>query len=71
MRVLGQTMGLAMLTTIFNFIMGDVAIVPRYYHLLTLSSNMTCIVGTILGIVTMLACLVGLIPVRNRILNSK
>ena len=65
MRVLGQTMGLAMLTTIFNFIMGDVAIVPKYYPLLTLSSNITCIVGTILGIVTILSCLVGLVSVKK------
>ena len=62
MRVLGQTMGLAMLTTIFNFIMGDVTIVPKYYHLLTLSSNITCIVGTVLGIVTIFACLIGFLP---------
>ena len=65
-RVLGQTLSLAMLTTIFNFIMGDVAIVPKYYHLLTLSSNITCIVGTVLGIVTILACLIGLAPLKRK-----
>ncbi len=66
MRVLGQTMSLAMLTTIFNFIMGDVAIVPKYYPLLILSSNMACIVGTVLAVVTILLCLIGLIPFGKR-----
>lgn len=70
-RVLGQTMGLAMLTAIFNFVMGDVAIVPKYYPILTLSSNITCMVGTLLGIVTIIACLIGLVPIKKRSPNFK
>lgn len=55
-----------MLTAIFNFVMGDVAIVPKHYPLLTLSSNITCMVGTLLGIVTIIACLIGLVPIKKR-----
>ncbi|WP_187115424.1 MFS transporter [Methanobrevibacter oralis] len=60
MRVVGQTMSLAMLTIIFAVIMGNVPIIPKYYHLLTSSCNLTCIIGTILGIISIMACLVGI-----------
>lgn len=60
MRVVGQTMSLAMLTIIFAVIMGNVPIIPKYYHLLTSSCNLICIIGTILGIISIMACLVGI-----------
>ena len=53
-RVVGQTMSLAMLTIIFAMIMGNVEIIPKYYGLLILSSRWTCIVGTILCAISIL-----------------
>ena len=47
-RVVGQTLSLAMLTIIFTMFMGNVEIIPKYYGLLALSSRWICIIGTIL-----------------------
>lgn len=58
-RVIGQTMSLGMLTVIFAIIMGSVPIIPKYYPLLIQSSQIACIISTILCIIAVLASLVG------------
>lgn len=60
MRVIGQTMSLAMLTIIFAIIMGDVPIIPKYFNLLTKSSQIACIISTILCFIAVIASLVGI-----------
>ena len=60
MRVVGQSISLAMLTIIFAIIMGQVAIVPANYGLLTISCQITCIISTILCIIAIIASLVGM-----------
>lgn len=57
-RVVGQTLSLAMLTIIYAMIMGNVEIIPKYYGLLILSSRWACIVGTILCLISVLIYLI-------------
>ena len=59
MRVVGQTMSLAMLTVIFAIIMGNVPIIPQFYGLLTFSCQITCIISGILCVIAIFASLVG------------
>ena len=59
MRVIGQTMSLAMLTVIFAIIMGNVPIIPQFYGLLTFSCQITCIISGILCVIAIFASLVG------------
>ncbi|MBZ9571637.1 MFS transporter [Methanobrevibacter sp. TMH8] len=59
-RVIGQTMSLGMLTVIFAIVMGSVQIVPKYYPLLTQSSQIACIIATMLCIIAVFASLVGM-----------
>lgn len=60
MRVIGQTMSLAMLTIIFAIIMGDVPIIPKYFNLLTESSQIACIISTILCFIAVIISLIGI-----------
>lgn len=67
-RVIGQTLSLGMLTVIFAVVMGSVQIVPKYFPLLTQSSQIACIISTILCVIAVFASLVG---VRSKIkMNS-
>lgn len=59
-RVIGQTLSLGMLTVIFAFIMGNVAIVPENYPLLMESSRISCIISAVLCVIAVIASLVGL-----------
>lgn len=59
-RVIGQTISLGMLTVIFAVIMGSVPIIPKYFPLLTQSSQIACIISAVLCIVAILASLVGI-----------
>ena len=59
-RVIGQTMSLAMLTVIFAVIMGSVPIIPRYFSLLILSSQIACVFSTVLCFIAVIASLVGM-----------
>ena len=59
-RVIGQTLSLGMLTVIFAYIMGNVAIVPEYYPLLMESSRLSCIISAVLCVIAVIASLVGL-----------
>ena len=60
MRVVGQTLSLAMLTVIFAIIMGNVAFVPENFPQLIESSSTACIISTILCAIAILASLWGL-----------
>ncbi|MDL2246397.1 MFS transporter [Methanobrevibacter sp. OttesenSCG-928-K11] len=60
MRVIGQTLSLGLLTVIFAIIMGDVEIVPANYDLLLLSSQIACIIATILCVCAVFASVIGL-----------
>ena len=60
MRVIGQTMSMGMLTLVFAFVMGNVPIIPEYYHLLTASCQITCLICMVLCAVSVFASLVGI-----------
>lgn len=52
-RVIGETLSLGMLTVVFAIVMGSFQIIPKYFHLLALSSNVVAIlagIGCLLGI---------------------
>jgi len=59
-RVIGQTMSLGMLTVIFAVIMGSVPIIPKYFPLLIVSSQIACVFSTILCFIAVIASLVGM-----------
>ena len=65
MRVVGQTMSLAILTIVFAMIMGNVPIIPEYYGLLSFSSQVTCMISVILCIIAIYASLVGVRSAKN------
>ncbi len=58
-RVIGQTMSLGMLTVIFAIVMGSAPIIPKYFPQLIQSSQIACIIATILCVIAIWACLVG------------
>lgn len=60
MRVVGQTMSMGVLTLIFAFVMGNVPMIPEYYPLLISSSQITCIICTILCLMSIFASVVGI-----------
>ncbi|MDR0900065.1 MAG: MFS transporter [Methanobrevibacter sp.] len=60
MRVIGQTLSLGMLTVIFAVVMGSVQILPQYFPQLIESSQIACIISTILCIIAIMASLVGI-----------
>ena len=60
MRVVGQTMSMGVLTLVFAFIMGNVPMTEQYFPLLITSSQITCIICTILCIASVFASLVGI-----------
>jgi MFS family permease len=59
LKVIGQTMSLGLLTVVFAIVMGSVQIIPQYYPLLIKSSQITCIIITILSIITFFLLLIG------------
>ena len=58
-RTVGQAMSMGILTLIFAFIMGNVAIVPDVYQLLISSCQITCIICVGLCLASVFASLVG------------
>ncbi len=59
MRTVGQAMSMGLLTLVFAFVMGDVPIIPEYYHLLTSSCQITCLICVVLCLISVFASLVG------------
>lgn len=60
MRIIGQTLSIGILTVIFAFVMGNVAITPSVYPQLGESCHLALICSTILGVISVLASLVGM-----------
>jgi len=60
MRVIGQTLSLGMLTVIFAIVIGSVQILPQLYPLLIESSQLACIISTILCIIAIVVSLIGM-----------
>jgi predicted MFS family arabinose efflux permease len=58
-RTVGQAMSMGILTLIFAFVMGNVAIVPDVYPLLISSCQITCIICVGLCLASVFASLVG------------
>ena len=58
-RTVGQAMSMGILTLIFAFVMGNVAIVPEVYPLLISSCQITCIICVGLCLASVFASLVG------------
>ncbi|AMD16681.1 major facilitator transporter [Methanobrevibacter sp. YE315] len=60
MRTVGQAMSMGILTLVFAFVMGNVAISPEVYPLLVSSSQITCIICVALCLASVFASLVGI-----------
>ena len=60
MRTVGQAMSMGILTLVFAFIMGNVAISPEVYPLLVQSSQITCVICVVLCVASVFASLVGI-----------
>lgn len=59
MRTVGQAMSMGILTLVFAFIMGNVAITPEVHPLLVQSSQITCLICVALCVASVFASLVG------------
>lgn len=60
MRTVGQAMSMGILTLVFAFVMGNVAIEPGVYHLLISSCQITCIICVVLCVASVFASFVGI-----------
>ncbi len=60
MRTIGQTMSLGLLTLIFAWIMGNLTLSSQYSSMIVQSSQLICIICTIICIVAIFASLVGI-----------
>ena len=58
-RTVGQAMSMGILTLIFAFVMGNVAIVPEVYPSLISSCQITCLISMALCLLSVFASLVG------------
>ena len=59
-RVIGQTLSMGMLTVIFSIVMGNVLITPENFGLLTLSSQIACIISAVCCLIAVIVSLLGL-----------
>ncbi|WP_458456653.1 MFS transporter [Methanobrevibacter sp.] len=60
MRTIGQTMSLGLLTLIFAWIMGSLELSSKYADMIVQSSQLVCIICTVICIVAVIASLVGI-----------
>ena len=60
MRTIGQTMSLGLLTLVFAWIMGSLKLSAQYADMIVTSSQLICIICTIICIVAIFASLVGI-----------
>ena len=60
MRTIGQTMSLGILTLVFAWIMGSLKLSSEYASMIVQSSQLVCLICTIICIVAIFASLVGL-----------
>lgn len=60
MRTIGQTMSLGLLTLVFAWIMGSLELSSQYANMIVQSSQIVCIICTIICIVAIFASLVGI-----------
>lgn len=60
MRTIGQTMSLGLLTLVFAWIMGSLKLSSQYADMIVQSSQIVCIICTIICIVAIFASLVGI-----------
>ena len=60
MRTIGQTMSLGLLTLVFAWIMGGLELSSKYAGMIVQSSQIVCIICTIICIVAVFASLVGI-----------
>ena len=66
MRLIGQTVSLGILTTVFAIIMGNVAITPKYYNLLIGSSHVIIILASIFVVIGAIISFSGLIGADDK-----
>ena len=60
MRTIGQTMSLGILTLVFAWIMGNLKLSSQYADLIVYSSQLVCLICTIICIIAIFASLVGI-----------
>lgn len=59
-RTIGESLSLGLLTLIFEFVMGNVAIVPENYALLVKSSQITMMISLVMCIIAIFLSLIGI-----------
>ena len=60
MRTIGQTMSLGLLTLVFAWVMGSLKLSSEYANMIVQSSQLVCIICTVICIVAIFASLVGI-----------
>ena len=60
MRTIGQTMSLGILTLVFAWIMGSLKLSSEYAGMIVQSSQLVCIICTVICIIAIFASLVGI-----------
>ena len=70
-RVIGETLSLGMLTMTFAIIMGSLPIIPKYFHLLSISSKIVCILAGIGCLIAILFSLIGIKSDKGAISNNE
>ena len=60
MRTIGQTMSLGLLTLVFAWIMGSLKLSPQYADMIVQSSQLVCLICTVICIIAIFASLVGI-----------
>lgn len=65
MRLIGQTVSLGILTTVFTIIMGNVAIEPQYYNLVIQSSHIIAILAVIFVVIGSIISFFGLKGIKD------
>ena len=60
MRTMGQTISMGLLTLVFAWIMGNLKLSSQYAGLIVQSSQLVCIICTIICIIAIFASLVGI-----------
>ena len=60
MRTIGQTMSLGLLKLVFAWIMGNLKLSPAYADLIVKSSQLICLICTVICIIAIFASLVGI-----------
>ena len=69
MRAIGQTMSMAILTLVFSWIMGGLAISPQYGDMIVQASQIICLISALACILAVIVSVIG-IKSENRYVEN-